>query len=67
MVDKYGDHFRTFKHGLFHGVLAAITLALPVLGITALFERKPAKYILVNLGYWIVSMALMGGLLAAFI
>lgn len=66
-MDKYGTNFRTFKHGAFHGVLAAIMLALPVLGINALFERRGFKYIAINVGYWIVSFALMGGVVCAFL
>ena len=40
-------------------------LALPILGTNALFERKGFKYIAVNAGYWILTIALMGGLLCA--
>lgn len=64
-MEKYGDNYRTFKHGVFHGVVAGITLALPVLGINALFERKGFKYIAINAGYWIVTFALMGGIICA--
>lgn len=64
-MEKYGDNYRTFKHGVFHGVLAGIFLALPVLGINALFERKGFKYIAINAGYWVVTFALMGGIICA--
>jgi hypothetical protein len=67
IMDLYGNSYRTFKHGAFHGTLAGIFLALPLLGINALFERKSFKYIFINAGYWIISMALMGGILCAFI
>jgi hypothetical protein len=60
------DNFRTFKHGALHGTIAAITLALPILGINALFERRGAKYIFIHLGYWVVTLALMGGVLCQF-
>lgn len=59
----YGDRFRTFKHGALHGTIAGITLALPILGVNALFERKGFKYVAINVGYWIVSLALMGGVI----
>lgn len=65
-MSKYGNNFRTFKHGVFHGVLAGIILALPILGTNALFERKGFKYIAINVGYWIVCLALMGGIICAF-
>ncbi|MGQ0827785.1 MAG: DUF1761 domain-containing protein [Bacteroidota bacterium] len=65
-LEKYGNNFRTFKHGAFHGTLAGFTIALPILGINALFERKGFKYIAINVGYWMLTMALMGGILCAF-
>ncbi|MGG5485902.1 DUF1761 domain-containing protein [Gaetbulibacter sp. PBL-D1] len=58
----YGTAFRTFKHGALHGTIAGIFIALPILGTNALFERKGAKYIFINAGYWIVTMAIMGGI-----
>ncbi|XCF06483.1 DUF1761 domain-containing protein [Tamlana crocina] len=61
----YSDAFRTFKHGVFHGVLTGIFIALPILGTNALFERKSAKYIFINAGYWIVTLGLMGGIICA--
>ena len=62
-MGEYGEHFRTFKHGVLHGVIAGIAIALPILGTNALFERKGFKYIAVNVGYWIITMGLMGGVL----
>ena len=66
MLD-YGTTFRTFKHGVLHGILAGIFIALPILGTNALFERKGAKYILINSGYWIVTMGIMGGIICAWL
>lgn len=63
---KYGHNFRTFKHGALHGTLEAVFFALPVLAINALFERKGFKYIGINLGYWIITLALMGGIICQF-
>jgi Protein of unknown function (DUF1761) len=65
-MSKYGQNFRTFKHGAFHGTLAGIFIALPVTGIAALFEKKSFKYIAIHVGYWIVCLALMGGLICQF-
>ena len=58
----YGDAYRTFKHGALHGTIAGVFIALPLIGTNALFERKGAKYILINSGYWIVTLAIMGGI-----
>jgi hypothetical protein len=65
-MSEYGESYRTFKHGAFHGTLAGIMIALPVLGVNALFEGKRFRYIAINAGYWIISMALMGGVICAF-
>jgi hypothetical protein len=59
----YGDAFRTFKHGALHGFISGIFLALPIIGINGLFERKSAKYIFINSGYWIVSLTVMGAII----
>jgi hypothetical protein len=65
-MDKYGTEFRTFKHGAFHGFLASIFFALPVIGINALFERRGAKYIFINWGFWAICLLLMGGVICQF-
>ncbi len=59
----YGTAHRTFGHGALHGFFGAIFIVLPVLGTNALFERKSAKYILLNVGYWAVTMAIMGAII----
>ncbi len=60
---NYGDRFRTFKHGLFHGILDGFFFATPVLATNAMFERKGFKYVAVNAGYWIITIGLMGGVI----
>jgi hypothetical protein len=65
-MENYGDNYRTFKHGAFHGFLSGMTLVLPIIGTNALFERKGWKYIAVNVGYWTICMTLMGGIICAF-
>ncbi len=65
-MESYGNNFRTFKHGAFHGVLMGIFFVLPVLGTNALFEQKSFKYIAINVGYWILTLALMGGVICQF-
>ncbi|MBP6334445.1 MAG: DUF1761 domain-containing protein [Bacteroidia bacterium] len=64
-MEKYGNHFRTFKHGAFHGFLAGIFIVLPILGTNAMFERKGWKYTWINTGYWTLTLTLMGGILCA--
>lgn len=65
-LEKYGGNFRTFKHGAFHGIIAAVFCVWPVLGIVALFERKGWKYTAIHLGYWAITFALMGGVICAY-
>ena len=67
LLEKYGKDFRTFKHGAFHGTLAALFVSLPIIGTNALFERKSFKYVAINVGYWMLTMALMGGTVCAFL
>ena len=62
-MDDYGDAFRTYKHGGLQGVLAGIFVALPIIGTNALFERKSAKYIFINAGYWTVTLSIMGAII----
>ncbi len=66
LMEQYGTNFRTFKHGALHGSIAGITIGLPIITIIALFERKKGKYIFIHAGYWVVSLALMGGIICQF-
>jgi len=59
----YGNDFRTVKHGALHGVLAGVFVALPIIGTNALFERKSAKYIFINAGYWVITLGVMGAII----
>lgn len=60
-----GGDFMTFKHGVLHGSMLGIFVALPVFAVNALFEMKSFRYVAINVGYWIVTMALMGGIINA--
>jgi len=60
----YKDRFRTFKHGALHGVLYGLFFATSILGIQAIFEKKSFKYVAINAGYWIVTLAVMGGIIS---
>lgn len=57
--------FDSFKHGAFHGVILAIMVAVPVLVTNGLFERKNFKNLAINTLYWIITLALMGGVIDA--
>jgi hypothetical protein len=62
-ITNYGDRFRSFTHGVIHGIMTGIAFVLPVLAIIAMFEKKSVKYVAINTGFWIVSLALMGGII----
>lgn len=64
---KYGSIHRTFGHGAFHGVLAGLFFAMPFIATGALFERRGFKYIAIHVGYWLISCAIMCGILSAFL
>lgn len=64
---KYGELHRSFGHGALHGVMASIIVALPIIAINALFERRGWAYIWIHVGYWVISMALMGGVICAYL
>ena len=61
---EYGDHHISFGHGMIHGgTQTVLCFVLPILGYAAIFERKSRKYLFINLGFWIVSLTLMGGVI----
>ncbi|MDG5491067.1 DUF1761 domain-containing protein [Psychroserpens sp. SPM9] len=61
-MDVYGGDFRTFKHGALHGFLAGVFFVLPVMGTNGLFERKSGKHIFINVGYWTLTLTIMGAI-----
>lgn len=65
LMEMYGTNSRTFTHGLIHGIIVTIFFVAPIIGTNALFERRGWKYILIHVGYWLISLALVGGLLCA--
>lgn len=63
IMDKYGTNFRNFHHGVLHGIFSGVLFALPLISINALFERRGFKYIAINAGYFIVVLAIIGGII----
>lgn len=66
-MTDYGDAFRTYKHGALHGFMSGLFLALPLVGINGLFERKSWKYIFIHAGYWTVVMTIMGAIVCGWV
>lgn len=67
VMDLVGNGHRTFGHGALHGVIGGIMTSLPIIGVNALFEAKGFKYIMINVGFWVICTAIMGGIVSAWI
>jgi len=65
VMEMVGDKHRTFGHGALHGGMFGIIAALPILGINGMFSRWSWKLIWIHVGYWVVTMAIMGGIICA--
>lgn len=67
MVSHPDENLSPFVHGFYHGAMdTGIMLALPVIGVNAIYEQRGWKYVLINAGYWIVTLGIMAGILASF-
>ncbi len=65
LMSQFGENYRSFGHGAFHGVILALLFVMPLIGINSLFERRGWKYILIHGGYWLITLVLMGGVLCS--
>ena len=65
VLTNYGNEFRTFKHGALHGFLTGLLFILPIYGVSYMYERRSFKLIMINAGYWVVSLTIMGGIICA--
>lgn len=63
---SYKTSFRTFKHGMFHGLLNSIFIVLPVLAISSFSSLKSWKEIMIDWGYWAICGIFMGGVICQF-
>ncbi len=63
-LEEYGYNHLSIGHGMIHSIFPGVlSFVLPILGYVVIFEFKSRTYLLVYLGYWIVSMMLMGGII----
>jgi len=53
----------TFGHGALHGATIGALLIVPPLVSMSLFQGRSGKNILLNVVYWILTCAIMGGIL----
>ena len=61
-VGQEGE-FDSFKHGAAHGLILGGFLVGPIFITNGLFEQKSWKNMLINALYWLITLALMGGIL----
>ncbi|MFT5166163.1 MAG: UDP-N-acetylmuramyl pentapeptide phosphotransferase/UDP-N-acetylglucosamine-1-phosphate transferase [Saprospiraceae bacterium] len=54
--------FDTFKHGATHGVIISLFFVIPIMITNGLFEQRSWKNMLINAGYWIITLAIMGAI-----
>jgi len=59
--------FHTFKHGALHGLMTGVLVVTPVIVSLSLFHKMSAKNILLNVVFWLLAMALMGGIVDAWL
>jgi len=57
--------FHSFKHGALHGGMMGMLSVVPVLLSFSLFHKMSAKNIILNVIFWLIAMALMGGIVDA--
>ena len=57
--------FDTFKHGAAHGGIISVFFVIPLFISNGLFEQKSWTNMLINGFYWLITLALMGGILDA--
>ena len=57
--------FDTFGHGFAHGIVLSLFLIVPIFISNGLFEQKSWKNILINSGYWALTLGIMGGVVDA--
>ena len=54
--------FDTFKHGAAHGAIISLFFVIPIMITNGLFEQKSWSNMLINAGYWIITLAIMGAI-----
>lgn len=60
-----GHSYVTFQHGIVHGIVMTLMFVIPVLGTMGIFEKKSLKWVIVNAGYWLITLSIMAGILSA--
>ena len=56
---------QTLLRGIWVGALLGLGLVLPIFGLEYIFEVRTIELLLINAGFWIVGMMLMGAIVGA--
>lgn len=66
-LSKYGDKHRHFGHGVFHGIINSFVFPLPFISAIAILEKKDKLYVIHHFSYWLITSAIIGGCISAFV
>jgi len=66
-MSQYGQKHRHFGHGVLHGIINAFVFALPFIGINGILDQKKKKYVILHFSYWLITSAIIGGLISEFV
>ncbi|MEO0403670.1 MAG: DUF1761 family protein, partial [Bacteroidota bacterium] len=62
--EQLGTAHLSFGHGILHGLFPGVAfIVLPILGTLAYTHNIKRKAFLIHLGFWSISIGLMGGIL----
>jgi len=52
--------YDTYGHGAAHGVIISLFFVIPIFITNGLFEQKSWTNMLINAGYWLITLAIIG-------
>ena len=61
-MHRGSDHPAWFGHGALHGAMLGLFLVVPPMVIMAQYDRKSVVNVLLGVGYWVLTCALIGGI-----
>lgn len=65
LMERYGQDFRSFKHGSLHGAILSLFFVLPLSVIHYIKWSTPKYSIVMDVIFWTVCLSLMGGVICA--
>lgn len=54
--------FDTYAHGATHGAIISIFFVIPIFITNGLFEQKSWTNMLINAGYWLITLSIVGAI-----